>query len=523
LVDGANTLHLHTESSGSTKRLDYVEVRTPATPALRDGYLLVRALDGGAGVVTVPGAKWAVDATDFGGERLLTVSGSGSVSGLRTGALVYLCDSAQPLAWGAEQTLANPVPSDATYLAVAPAAMLDELAPLIARRMDEGHRAVALSLADVQDVFGGGLFGPAALVRLARATEVRNLLLAAGTTYDYHNYEGLGTPVGIPCGFVHVREGLAASDDLYTNGFTTAVGRLPARSAAELANMVRKILDFSPGNHVALLSDADDTGSTLDRFAQLQAELADILPSVLIPATGRAGSAVRADLIEALRGGTRIVAYQGHGGSEYIGYDGNRIFGVEHCSQVPPSAWILSTCLTGSYWVNDTSLPILSHELLKTPTNGAVAVLCSTRYGESDVEHEIVRQALLRIAAGNATWGDVLLHVKKQLAGNETTDVYTLLGDPAMRTATAEDTREVAIVHPNAGDVLGQGAVTIRLRLLGEGWTTERLEVLYRRGAGAWTAIDVVQTSLAATVYELQWKPPEDGADYQLMVREVTE
>jgi hypothetical protein len=274
---------------------------------------------------------------------------------------------------------------------------------------------------------------------------------------------------------------------------------------------------------VALLSDADDTGSNLDRFAELQAELADILPSVLIPSTGRTGSAVRADLIDALRNGTRIVTYQGHGGSEYIGYDGNRIFGVEHCSQVPPSAWILSTCLTGSYWVNDPSLRILSRELLKTPTNGAVAVLCSTRYGESEAEHEIVRQALLRIAAGNATWGDVLLHVKKELAGNETTDVYTLLGDPATRTASVEDTREVAIVKPNAGDVLGQGVVTIRLQLLGEGWTNERLEVLFRRGTGAWTVIDVIQTSLAATVYELRWKPPEDGADYQLMVREVTE
>jgi uncharacterized repeat protein (TIGR01451 family) len=521
LIPGENMVHLQTDTAGSTKRLDYVEIQAPIDPALRDGDLLVRVVAGASGSLSIPGATHAVDATTFGEETDLAVT-DGTVRGLSAGQLIFLTDTVRELTWSREQTLSVDDLRDANYVAVAPTDMLAELAPLLLKRRAEGRQTVALTLDRVQDVFGGGLFGPSAVARLARDLSPNYLLLGAGTTYDYKKNDPAGTtPVGLPCGFVHVREGMAASDDLYTNGYTVAVGRLPARTAAELRAIVTKIVAFQPGRRVALLADADDTGSGLDRFAVLQRELAGIMPSDLIESSGRSGNAVRGDLIEAIRGGDKLVAYQGHGGAEYLGYDGNRIFGVEHCNQVPPSAWLLSTCLTGSYIVSNASQPILSHRLLTTPTNGAVSVLCSTRYGDASIEHEIVRLSLTRMAQGGATWGDILLLLKRQLGETETGQIYTLLGDPALRAVDLADPRELAVLSPNAGDLVGGGRATIRFRLLGEGWAGETMEVCYRRGVGNWVRITTVETNADTTDYETEWTPPDDGRDYQVMVREV--
>ncbi|MBT3286462.1 MAG: hypothetical protein HN380_03880 [Victivallales bacterium] len=522
LDPGENVVQLQTDTAGSTKRLDYVEIQTPIDPALRDGDLLVRVAAGASGSLNVPGATHAVDATTFGGETALAIT-DGTVAGLSAGQLVFLTDTTRQPNWGSEQTLSLSGLRDANYVAVAPADMLAELGPLLTKRRGEGRRTASLTLQQAQDLFGGGLFGPAAIARLAQDISPTCLLLGAGTTYDYkHNDPTGNTPLGIPCGFVHVREGMAASDDLYTDGYTVAVGRLPARTAAELRTVVTKIVAFQPGRRVALLADADDTDNGLDRFAALQRELAGIMPSDLIESSGRSGSAVRADLIDAIRGGDKLVAYQGHGGTEYLGYNGNRIFGVEHCTQVPPSAWLLSTCLTGSYIVNNTSVPILSHKLLTTPVNGAVSALCSTRHGAASVEHEIVRLSLTRMAQGGATWGDILLLLKRELGETETGQIYTLLGDPALRAVDLADPRELAVLAPNAGDLVGGGGkVTVRFRLLGEGWAGETMEVCYRRAAGNWVRITTVETNADTTDYETEWTPPDDGRDYQVMVREV--
>jgi hypothetical protein len=160
--------------------------------------------------------------------------------------------------------------------------------------------------------------------------------------------------------------------------------------------------------------------------------------------------------------------------------------------------------------------------LLTTPVNGAVSVLCSTRYGDANIEHEIVRLALTRMAQGGATWGDILLLLKREIGETETGQVYTLLGDPAMRAVDLASTRELAVLAPNAGDLTGAGGkVPVRFRLLGEGWTGQTVDVCYRRGYANWTPIATVQTVEGTVDYEVEWTPPADGADYQIMVREV--
>ena len=469
--------------------------------------------------MTIDNASYAVDVTQFGAENLLPVT-DGTVDDLEAAQLVFLCAAPETLTWNSARELGIGDLEGCDYVAVAPESMLLELQPLIEKRRSEGYNAKGVPLEQMLNSFGTGIFGPAGLVRLSRILQPANLLLAAGTTYDCKNYEGMGTARGIPCGYVHVYEGLAASDDLYTNGFNTAVGRLPARTAAELSNIVQKLIVYEPGGRVAMLADADDIGSDIDRFAELQHELTDILPSTLIEATGRGTSDVRSELFATIQNGAKLVTYQGHGGAEYLGYAGNRILGTEHCNSVPPSAWLLSTCLTGSYIVNNPATPVLARDLLVTPGNGAVTAFCSTRYGESAVEHAIVRESLQLMATGNATWGDVFLHVKRTLAGTETTDIYTLLGDPALSTVNLDEQRQIAILTPRAGE-FGSSPVTISFRLLGNGWDGKQLHVYYRRNSGLWHQITTVPAKVDTTDYEIQWIPPEDGAGYQIMIRET--
>ena len=433
---------------------------------------------------------------------------------------MFLCDGAKSLTWGDEQVLSTDGLLGMDYVAVAPAEMLAALEPLLALRASGGYTTVGVSLETVLDVFGGGVFGPAGIVRLSQAVVPRYLLLGAGTTYDPKNNLGTNTPAGIPCGWVQVYEGMASTDDLYSNGLATAVGRLPARFAWELTNAVQKIVAYTPGTKVVMFSDTDDSDSGTDRFADMQQALGRLVAASVVESTGRAPEDIRADLFAEIEAGARVVTYQGHGGRSWLGHD-IRILGNEHAAEVPVSAWLLSTCLTGSYIVTDAEVPALSRVLLASAESGAVSALCSTRMGEAAVEHDIVKKSLLRMVKSDATWGDVLVHVKRELAGTETASVYTLLGDPALPALALEADWAIEVVAPAAADFVGAGgAVGIDFRLLGRGWSGRDLEVLYRRDDGAWVPIASLTTVVGKSEYRVMWVPPADGEGYQIMVRE---
>jgi hypothetical protein len=245
---------------------------------------------------------------------------------------------------------------------------------------------------------------------------------------------------------------------------------------------------------------------------------------VLLDANTMGGAAMRAALIEQIRGGANLVTYQGHGNNALIG-DKFDILNTSEVGQIPPSAWLLATCLTGVYTLESDETKVLASELLRTPGNGAVSVLASTCYGESGIEHQIAEQAVRQIAAGDATWGKVLLHVKQTLLPDETAAIYTLLGDPAMHTLNPiEGDREIVIVAPVAGGfVNGTAAPVVRFQLRG-GWWRQSLQILWRKDHGEWQPLKEVTIDPETFDYTIPWDPPpEDGDNYQIMIREITE
>jgi fimbrial isopeptide formation D2 family protein/uncharacterized repeat protein (TIGR01451 family) len=526
LLDGDNQIQLWTTAAGSSKRLDYVEVHTPATPRLRDGSLVVKVLEGAPSTLAIDGANYAIDVTEFGNESPVSTR-RGAISGLAAGQIVYLAEAATgTLDWSdpVDLTAIDAALAGKQYVAVAPSDWVDTLAPLIAKHEAEGLSCVAVSVEDVYDTYGGGLPTPAGLVRLGQRVKPEYLLIAAGASHDPKGLEGDLPAPGIATGFVHVEEGTASTDDLYTGDFSIAVGRLPARSQAELTNMVNKIIDFYPGRRAVMMADVDDSTMGYGSFAELQAELAEQLPSVLLDANTMNGAAMRTALIDAINDGANLVTYQGHGNNALIG-DEFDILNTSHVSQVPPSAWLLATCLTGVYTLETEGTKVLASELLRTGGNGAVSVLASTCYGQAGIEHKIVEMAVREIAKGNATWGQILLKVKTTFQDNETAAIYTLLGDPAMRTLNPIDgDREIVIVSPVAGGFINaEKAPVVHFRLRG-GWWRQSLEILWRRDHGEWVPLNQITIDPEVFDYTIPWDPPpEDGDNYQIMIREIIE
>jgi fimbrial isopeptide formation D2 family protein/uncharacterized repeat protein (TIGR01451 family) len=523
LLDGDNQVQLWTSASGSSKRLDYVEIYTPATPALRAGSLIVDVL--AVGNLSIPGAVRAADITEFGNEVALSI-GRGAIGGLRAGRRIYVADNVGTLAWSDPKNLTaiDEALAGKQYVAVAPEAWGEALAPLVAKHQDEGISSVAVTAEDVYDTYGSGLPTPAALVCLGQRVQPEYLLIGAGASHDPKGLQGDLPPAGIPTSFIHVREGTASTDDLYTKDLSIAVGRLPAHTAQELTNMVNKIVDFYPGRRAVMMADVDDATMGYGSFAALQAELGQQLPSVLLDANTMNGAAMRAALIGHIRDGANLVTYQGHGNNALIG-DSYDILNTTHVDQIPPSAWLLATCLTGVYTLEDNGTKVLASELLRTAGNGAVSVLASTCFGQAGTEHRIVEEAVRRIAAGGATWGEILLQVKATLLPSETAAIYTLLGDPAMHTLNpVPGDREIVIVAPVAGGfVNGDQPAEVRFGLRGE-WWRQSLEILWRKDRGEWVPLKEMTIDPAIFDYTIPWDPPpEDGTDYQIMIREISD
>ena len=511
LRSGDNTVTLSTTNAASEHRLDWIEIDTPTELSVGSNGVTIQATE--AVFLSLPSSSFAVDVTDFGNEHILPAS-NGTVA-VPAGHLIHVANSAKPLTWSSPTTLVSPSLASVQYIAVAPAAWLGRLQQIVAKR---GMRTLLISLEDVNDIYGAGLFGPAGLVGLTQRAQADYLLLGAGTTYDYKNFEGRSTDLGIPTGWIQVREGMAATDDIYSANFTTAVGRLPARSSNELLNMVNKIVEFEPSQRVVLLPDRDDSEGGVNRFSEAQASIQHLVPTVLIETETQDNAAIRRDLIAAIQSGARTVAFQGHAGFQEIG-DG--FVDVNNASSFPTSAWLLSTCLTGSYFVN-TSAPTLARTLLNTPNAGGAMVIASTRFGNADYEHQMITKALEIMAADGGSWGQILQTLKRDL-DHETMAVFQLFGDPAMASSASDDPRSISLRSPQGGGLAGANStVTIEFHLQGEGWWDDTLTISYRRPGAPWLIIRQLSAVPGQSEYSMDWFPPTDGEGYQIKI-EVAE
>ena len=236
-----------------------------------------------------------------------------------------------------------------------------------------------------------------------------------------------------------------ASDDWLTDfqetGFATIpTGRIPARTPAEAALVVSKIVNYEQGGsagswtHQALVIADQNIGVDFSN----EAELANALlpPSVVtttILADGQAPNVVSQQILDAVNSGALLVNYTGHGSEEQWSFadllDDTSAGALTNGGRLP--VFLLMDCLNGFF--HDVYATSLSTSLLMAPNGGAVAVWASSGFTTAPPQASM-DQALLRTLAANPSLplGQAILKAKSNITDPDVRRTWILFGDPAM-------------------------------------------------------------------------------------------
>jgi len=318
-------------------------------------------------------------------------------------------------------------PLDATALYIAPRAWLATLEPLLARRRGEGLRVAAVPVEAIYAGWSGGDVDPAAIRAFLRyaaaawATKPASVTLVGDGTSDPRNYFGRNQTNWLPpyllpvdpwlgetaCESCFVQlDGASPLDDLMPD---LAIGRLPAKSATELAGLVRKIVGYesdpSPGRwrgRVAYIADDPDAAGDFAAVSVASAsghpdgvETVNVFydPRAAAGDPSREPDPVRAlDRTLAALGNAGAIVYFGHGLQYQWALTGppapaNRRFllgvdlaaGATNGGRLPVA--LSMTCLAGAFQTPNFRGTTLDEALVVNPNGGSIATWGSAGFG----------------------------------------------------------------------------------------------------------------------------------------------
>jgi len=344
----------------------------------------------------------------------------------------------EPSAWWAET-------EGADYLIVTTRELMASVEPLAELRRQQGMVVKVIDVEDLYDEFSYGQHTPQAIHELLQ-TALSNwtlkphyVLLAGDASYDPKNYFGQGLNDLVPTKLLDTSLMEAASDDWLAdfNGdgvADLALGRLPARTAADTNTMVGKIVSYetaAPAANRGALLVADTS------FESSSSAVGSLLPAGMAIQTINRGATddatVHTQIIAGLNQGPQVANYFGHGsngvwtGASLLSSDDAP--GLTNTNRL--SVFTMMTCFNGFF--QDAWNDSLSEALLKSP-GGAVAVWASTTLtdpsGQNVIDQEFYRQLF---AAQPATLGDASRAAKITTGDADVRRTWTLFGDPAMR------------------------------------------------------------------------------------------
>ncbi len=392
------------------------------------------------GTVSRDGAGWKVT---------LTVPGTGP----RTLMAVTADAEAAPV------TLRPNVPSTlhqagqaGDIVMIAPAAFQAALAPLKAFRESQGYTVRLVDIEDVYDEFSFGSKTPQAIKDfLVRATAVwsrppRFVLLVGNATQDPRDYFGTGEPDWVPTKVVQTGSIESASDDWFVDadddGFADLafVGRLPARSDAQVAAMVSKIIGYEQAaggawqRSVLLVSDQNlpdgfDFAAENDRARELVPNTYQVT-HIRRGIDPDAGAAVKARL----SGGAALVGYAGHGSVAAWELDlltTDDVPGLTNGSKLP--VVIALACLNGFF---QSLFPeeSLAEALVRAPNGGAVGVWASSGITSPQWQWRMNLELYRQIFQGGwLTIGEAMRAAKQIVGDPDVRRTWIYFGDPATR------------------------------------------------------------------------------------------
>ena len=328
------------------------------------------------------------------------------------------------------------------------------LAPLVTLRKSQQHEVSVVTTDQLFDAFNYGERSPFALQNYLQfaSTQWRQkpqaVLLVGDASFDPRDYLGLGDLDFVPTRIIETAAFKTASDDWLSDfqgtGFATIpTGRIPARTAADAALVVSKIVNYERGasqgawTQQALVIADQNVGVDFSSEAEMAATL--LPPSLIttkILADGEPTSAVSQQIIDAVNNGTLLVNYTGHGSEQQWSFsdllDNNSVASFNNGARLP--VFLLMDCLNGFF--HDVYAESLSTALLLAPNGGAVAVWASSGFTTAPPQ-AAMDQALLRTLAANPTQplGRSILTSKLNITDPDVRRTWILFGDPAMRIA----------------------------------------------------------------------------------------
>jgi len=337
------------------------------------------------------------------------------------------------------------------------AAFASALTPLKNLRQSQGYAVQIVDVEDIYDEFAYGQKTPTAIRDFLRraakswSRPPRFVLLVGNATTDPRDYQGLGEPDLVPTRIVATDVLETASDDWFVDadgdGFAdlAAVGRLPARTAAEVATMVDKIVGYelsSPESwHRSVLLVSDDGRNDLGEgdpaaFATTNADAGTLVPSdyqvnhLRRDQDPNPSQTLRTRLSE----GAVLVSYQGHGSVDV--WRGNLLTAadaatLDNGSRLP--LVVAMTCFNG-FFHGLFPEESLAEALVRAPRGGAIGVWASSGMTDAAWQASMDRELFRQVFRGNWTSvGDALRAAKKVVGNQDVRRTWIFFGDPALR------------------------------------------------------------------------------------------
>ena len=345
--------------------------------------------------------------------------------------------------------------TEAAYLAIAPAALMPPLKPLLDYHTHAGLKATVVPVESIYDQFNYGYPEPVAIQHFVKhavanwAIPPKFLLLVGDATYDPRGFLYPDEENQIPAEFIQtVYGGETASDLIYTQlnddpWPDLAVGRIPARTAEQVKDFVEKTVAYeqqrslsSNEPKIAAVADGQDPSfkleaqSFLDMFSHYDKQL-------YAPDAGAAGA--NTQVAEIMSQGELILGYFGHGSVNMWGKD--KLFSTKdianlHNDQIVPLI-INMTCLTG-YFTHPKVLS-MAEAFLWQPHAGALTVLAPSSLTLPG-DQSFLTQAFVDALNSNPdlTVGELHLISRRKIPADQegSLDVmrtFMLFGDPALR------------------------------------------------------------------------------------------
>jgi stage V sporulation protein SpoVS len=307
---------------------------------------------------------------------------------------------------------------------IAPRALHEALAPLATLR-----GAVIAAVEDIYDEYSFGAKDPNAIRAFLADVRPRAVLLAGDGSYDPRDYVGGAALDLIPVQFVESAMQRTPFDAWYTDfdddGVADiAIGRLPARNAAELSAMIAKIIayehDVTPSRDVLYVRGAAGFESQSASFATSEID---------IEAEGVV--AARENLLQRWTSGAGVIDFSGHGsvamwatGGFFTSADAASLTNT-HLPLV-----IAMTCLNGYF--HDLSQDSLAEDLLRNPNGGAAAVWAFSTLTETAGQLD-ANNALLAALASGKSLGDATRAAQQATVDPDVRRTLILFGDPMMK------------------------------------------------------------------------------------------